>query len=154
MIRNSYPTEVDQNKKKCELMKKLERERRQEDPNFEGFYREFKNDFARMSFMIRKEYDIIKMEMERRDAIDKGVKFEERPINHDPTVYKVKGHRVTVEEISPGTSRQAVEQVRKIEKGKAKLSNFLDIQDDFDKKMCYHSLPLRKHSMKMRLLKS
>lgn len=113
-------------------MKKLEWERKQEDLHFEAFYREFQNGFSRMSFMIRKEDEIIKMEMERRDVRDKGVKFETRPIDLAPTIYKVKGHTVTIETPYLVTSRKTTEHVRKLEKGKAKMSYFIDVQEEFD----------------------
>lgn len=57
-----------------------------------------------MSFMIGKANDIINIEMERREAKEKGVKIKTRPIDPTPIVYKMKGNIVTVEKTSPSTS--------------------------------------------------
>lgn len=63
LIRNALPHEVEQRRKKWDLMNKFERERKQEDPNFVGSFLHFRDDFTRMSFMLRKAGDIIKEEL-------------------------------------------------------------------------------------------
>lgn len=59
LIRNALPVEAIQWKKKWEYLKKLERERKEADPDFEGFGTNVQNDFARMKCKVRMFDEII-----------------------------------------------------------------------------------------------
>lgn len=113
-------------------MTKFERERKQEDPNFVGSFRHFMDDFARMSFMLRKVDDIIKEKFQRREAKEKGVEYKGKPIDPAP---KAQTEEAPAESSKGGAQKDegvTIDQVRKIERGKAKISDFAYIQEDFD----------------------
>lgn len=66
IIRNASPLESIQIRKKWEYLNKLERERKVEDPSFQGFLSNIQNDFTKMMCKIRNFDEVIVGERARR----------------------------------------------------------------------------------------